>query len=162
MVLGLKIGYDHFHYMMHQNSTSQSPIRLDMLVFRLLSLWIDNKRWCVLHVVHASLDTHEQHDLVFHNTNKYYYTSTLFLLLHEGLESCLINLHGVVLCEVVESWANIASGKFLCVVDVGSWCFSCQHSKSLLSHEQLVQWPDLMLRFGKVSNKSFTSPRNSN
>jgi hypothetical protein len=83
--------------MMHQNSTLQSPLRVDMLVFRLLSLWIDSKKWCVLHVVHASLDIHEQHDLVFHNINKVYYTLTLFLLLHEGLESCLINFHGVVL-----------------------------------------------------------------
>jgi hypothetical protein len=26
----------------------------------------------VLHVVHISVDTHEQHDLVIHNTNKDY------------------------------------------------------------------------------------------
>jgi hypothetical protein len=46
--------------------------------------------------------------------------------------------------EVVEGWVGIIGGKFLyvasganflCVVDVGSWCFFCQHSKSLLSHQ---------------------------
>jgi len=45
--------------------------------------------------------------------------------------------------EIVESWACIASekflcvvdgGKLLCVIDVGSWCFSCQRSKNLLLH----------------------------
>jgi len=45
--------------------------------------------------------------------------------------------------EVVEGWADI-SGKFLyvaggaklfCVVNAGSWCFSCEHSKNLFSHQ---------------------------
>jgi hypothetical protein len=30
------------------------------------------QRWHVLHVIHTSLNTREQHDLVFHNTNKNY------------------------------------------------------------------------------------------
>jgi hypothetical protein len=30
------------------------------------------QRWHVLHVIHASLDTHEQHDLVLDNINKDY------------------------------------------------------------------------------------------
>ncbi len=50
---------------------------------------------------------------------------------------------GLSFAKVVENWANIvgeklicatSGAKLLCVVDVGSWCLSCQHSKSLLSH----------------------------
>jgi len=26
--------------------------------------------------------------------------------------------------EVVEGWVSVVGGKLLCVVDVGSWCFS--------------------------------------
>jgi hypothetical protein len=69
MVLGLKIGWDHFHYMMHQGLTSRSLLKLDMLVFQFLWLWVGNKNGtcCMLHIF---LNIHEQHDLVFHNTNK--------------------------------------------------------------------------------------------
>jgi len=45
----------------------------------------------MLHVVHTSLGTHEQHDLVLHSTY------ALIFLVCEGFESCLINLHGVIL-----------------------------------------------------------------
>ncbi len=51
----------------------------------------------MLHVVHTSLDIHEQHDLVLHNTKKNVCMSMFFFLLHEGLEFYLINLHRVVL-----------------------------------------------------------------
>jgi hypothetical protein len=46
--------------------------------------------------------------------------------------------------KVAESWVDITGeklicvvggAKFLCVVNVGSWHFSCQRSKNLLSHQ---------------------------
>jgi hypothetical protein len=74
--------------------------------------------------------------------------------------------------KVVESWADITSEKFicvvdgvklLCVVDVGSWCLFCQHSKSLLSHQIACAMVCFNVeRFGKVNNKSLTSPYNPN
>jgi len=53
MVLGLKINWDHYYYMMHQALTSWSLLILDMLVFLFLWLWIGNKdgvccMWSVL------------------------------------------------------------------------------------------------------------------
>jgi len=54
------------------------------------------QRWYVLHVEHVFSDICEQHDLVFIIQTKISYTSMLFFLFHEGFESCLINLHGVV------------------------------------------------------------------
>jgi hypothetical protein len=58
--------------------------------------------------------------------------------------------------KFAKGWVGVASGKlfcvingvkFLCVIYVGSYHLSCQHSKSLLSHtKQLVQWPNLMLK----------------
>jgi hypothetical protein len=42
MLLGL-LGWDHFHYMMHQSLALWTLLRLDMLVFLLLWLWIGNK-----------------------------------------------------------------------------------------------------------------------
>jgi hypothetical protein len=43
MVLDLKKGWDHSHYMMHQRPTSWSLLRLDMLVSQLFCLWIVNR-----------------------------------------------------------------------------------------------------------------------
>ncbi len=43
MVLGLKISWDHSHYMMHQCLASWSLLILDMFVFWFLSLWIGNR-----------------------------------------------------------------------------------------------------------------------
>jgi hypothetical protein len=47
----------------------------------LIPLVVDSQqRWHVWHVVHASLDIHEQHDLILHNTNKdYLYIDIIFL-----------------------------------------------------------------------------------
>jgi hypothetical protein len=61
MMLGLKMGYDHSHYMMNQSSASQSLLKLDMLVFQLFQLWVGNKDGvrCVLHVIHNFLDIHK-------------------------------------------------------------------------------------------------------
>jgi hypothetical protein len=55
-------------------------------------------------------------------------TSTLFLLLYKGLESCLTNMHGLFFGKVVKSWVSVVVEnscvvnvtKFFCVVDVGS------------------------------------------
>jgi hypothetical protein len=43
MALDLKVGYDHSYYMMHQGLALQSLLKLDMLIFRLLWLWIGNR-----------------------------------------------------------------------------------------------------------------------
>jgi len=70
--------------------------------------------------------------------------SALFFLLHEGLNLVLSICMGSSFGKVIEGWAAIISGKFLCVtnggkllcvIDVGSWRLSCQHSKNLLSHQ---------------------------
>jgi hypothetical protein len=69
--------------------------------------------------------------------------STLFFLLHEGLNLVLSICMGSSFSKVIEGWVGIIGGKFLCVisgekllcvVDVGSWRLFCQHSKNLLSH----------------------------
>ncbi len=88
---------DHFHHMMHQGPSSQSLLKLDMLVFQLLWLWIGNKdgtcyMWSTLLWTFTSNMTQ-----FFTIQTKIIYTSKLFLLLCEGLESCLVNLHGIIL-----------------------------------------------------------------
>jgi hypothetical protein len=114
--------------MMHQVPTLQSLLKLEMLVFQLFSiLWIDNKddaccMWSTL------LWTFTKNMTWFSTTQtKIICTSMLFLLPHEGLESCLINLYGVIVC--------VADGaKLLSVVNVGSWRLSYQCSNNPLSH----------------------------
>jgi hypothetical protein len=74
MVLGLKIGWDHYHYMMHQGPTSWSLLKLGPCLF-------SNSSGCglVTKMVHVAC---EQHDLVFHNTNKnYFYFDVVFFTL---------------------------------------------------------------------------------
>jgi hypothetical protein len=90
----------------------------------------------------------------------------------KGLNLVLSICMGLYFGEVAEGWANIVSGKFLCVasgakfiyvVNVGSWCPSCRHLKSLLSHQRICAITWLHVEgFRKVSNKSFTSPLNPN
>jgi hypothetical protein len=41
VVMDLKIAWDHLHYMMHQNPTSWSLLRLDMLIY----LFIFSRGW---------------------------------------------------------------------------------------------------------------------
>jgi hypothetical protein len=43
MVLDMKRGWDHSHYMMHQRPTLWSLLKLNMFVSRLLCLWIGNR-----------------------------------------------------------------------------------------------------------------------
>jgi hypothetical protein len=83
---------------------------------------------------------------------------TLFLLLHEGLQSCFINMHGD-----AKGWVGITSRKLLCVVNVGSWCLSCQHSKNMLSHQTtcVMAWLNVE-GLGMVRRIFFTSPSNPN
>ncbi len=99
----------------------------------------------MLHVVRASLDIHEQHDMVLHNTNKdcLYVGIASISCSIRGLNLILSIYMGSSFGKVSKRRANIASEKFfsivddaklLCVVDVSSWCFVCRHSKSLLSH----------------------------
>ncbi len=68
----------------------------------------------------------------------------LVFLFHEGLNLILSICMGSSFGEVVENWADIIGGKFLCVasgaklfcvINVGSWCLSHRCSKSLLSHQ---------------------------
>jgi hypothetical protein len=126
----------------------------------------------VLHVIHAYLDTHEQHDLVFHNIQRLFVHRHCFSCFMKGLNGILLIYMGSSFGEDVEGWAGITCGKFLCVtsgaklfcvVDMGSWCLSCQSSKNLLLHPITcaMDWLNVE-RFGKVSNKSFTSPCNPN
>jgi hypothetical protein len=89
-----------------------------------------------------------------------------------GLNLVLSIYMGLSFSKVVESWADIASEKLICVVDgvkllcvvnVGSWCLFCQCLKSLLSHQITCAMVCFNVeRSSKVNNKSFTSPPNPN
>jgi hypothetical protein len=92
MALDLKVGYDHFHYLMHQGLTSQSLLRLDMFIFWLLWSWIGKRAvtccmWTTLLWTFTS-------NMIWFSTiqTKIIGTLTLFFLLHQGLEACLITL----------------------------------------------------------------------
>jgi len=101
----------------------------------------------MLHVVHIFLDIHKQHDLVFHNTNKdYLYIGVvslapwkawiLFYQFAQGhllvrLLKAKLALH-VGNSFVLSIWVH---GAFL--VDVLRTCYHI---------EQLMQWPNLMLK----------------
>jgi hypothetical protein len=92
MALDLKVGYDHFHYIMHQGLVSQSLFRLDMLIFWFLWLWIDNRvvtcyMWTTLLWTFTS-------NMIWFSTvqTKIICMLMLLLLFHEGLESCLVTL----------------------------------------------------------------------
>jgi hypothetical protein len=80
-----------------------------------------------------------------------------------GLKFVLSICMGSSFGKVAKSWVGITSEKFFCVVDVGSWHFSCQCLKSFLSHWTTcaMAWLNVE-RFGKVNNKSFTSLHNPN
>jgi hypothetical protein len=52
----------------------------------------------------------------------------------KGLNLILSICMGLSFSEVVKGYIGITSEEFLCVIDVGSWHFSYQCSKNLLSH----------------------------
>ncbi len=97
------------------------------------------------------------------------YKQRLFVCQHcftffvRGLNIVLSICMGSSFGKVVEGWVGIVGGKFLCVVDVGSWRLSCSCSKSLLSRQTTcaMAWFNVE-GFGKVSSKSFTSTCNPN
>ncbi len=102
--------------------------------FLLLWLWIDNRNgkccmWSKFIWTFMS-------NMTWFSTiqTKIICTLVLFFLFRERFEFCLSIYMGLSYGKVVEGWANIVSGKFLYVVDVGSWRLSCWRSKSLLSH----------------------------
>ncbi len=80
----------------------------------------------MLYVVHVSLDIHEQHDLVFHNTNKdYLYVNIVSLCFVRGLNLVLSICMGSSCGKVIKCWVGVVRGKLFCVIDVGSWHLSC-------------------------------------
>jgi len=80
-----------------------------------------------------------------------------------GLKFVLSICMGSSFGKVAKGWVGITSEKFFCVVDVGSWHFSCQCLKSFLSHWTTcaMAWLNVE-RFGKMNNKPFTSLHNPN
>jgi hypothetical protein len=117
-----------------------------MLVFQLLWLQIgDRNGTCCMKTMLPWTFTN---NMTWFSTiqTKIVCMSTLFILFHEGLESCLINMHGVLLWWGCQGLVNIIGGKTLCVVGVGSWSLSCQCSRNLLSHQTTYARPDLMLK----------------
>jgi hypothetical protein len=73
----------------------------------------------------------------------------------KGLNLLLLIYMGSSFGKVVEGWAGIASGKFLCVangakllyvVDVGSCASFIDIRKAYCHIKLLVQWPSLMLK----------------
>ncbi len=69
---------------------------------------------------HDSLGIHEQHDLVPHNINQDCLRRHCFYFSMKGLNIVLSICMGLSFGEVVEGWASILGGKFLCVVVGGS------------------------------------------
>ncbi len=61
-------------FSLHDASRSNLIVHTEIgHVHFLILLVVDwQQGWRVVHVVHTSLDNHEQHDLVFHNKNKDY------------------------------------------------------------------------------------------
>jgi hypothetical protein len=96
MVLGLKISWEHYHYMVYQGPNSWSLLKFNMLVFWLLWLCISN-RYSACYMWSTLLWTFTSNMTWFSTIQtKIICMSMLLLLLHEGLESCLTNLHGIV------------------------------------------------------------------
>jgi hypothetical protein len=134
IVLGLKIGWDHFHYMMHQGLASWSLLKLDMLVFQLLWLGISNREnmcymWSTL------LWTLTINMTWFSTIQiKMFVRQRCFSCSVRGLNLVLSICKGLSFGEVAKGWVNVVGGKLLCVVDgakllcvcnVGLWCLSC-------------------------------------
>jgi hypothetical protein len=84
------------------------------------------------------------------------YTLPLLLLLHERFDSCFINLHGVVLsrgCQKLGWHCSWILFFLLMVVQNSFVLLMCIHGAFLFNvrraryhTEQLVQWPNLMLK----------------
>jgi hypothetical protein len=104
VMLDLKIGWDHFHYMMHQSPASWSLLKLDMFISRLFWLWIGNK--CGMCYMWTTFLWTFTNNMTWFSTiqTKIIFMLTLFFLIHEGLESCFINLH------LVSSFGEVAKG----------------------------------------------------
>jgi hypothetical protein len=131
--LGLKIGWDHSHYMMHQGLASRSLLRLDMFVFQLLWLWIGNRDgvyytwsmllWTLMNNM-AWIPQYKQ---------RLFVCRCYFSCFVRGLNLDLSIFMRLFFGKVAEGLVGIASGnffcvvdgeKFLCVVDVSSWRLS--------------------------------------
>jgi hypothetical protein len=173
MVSSLKIGWDHFHYMMHQGLTLWSLLKLGPYLF-------SNFSGCglVIEMVCATCGPcffgHSQATWLGFPPYKQrlFLRRCCFFCSVKDLNIVLSICMGSSFGKLVEGWANIIGGKILCVidgtklfcvVDVGSWHLSCWRLKSLLSHwtSYAMAWCNVE-GFNKVNSKSFTSLRNPN
>jgi hypothetical protein len=96
VVMDLKITWDHLHYMMHQNSTSWSLLRLDMLIYIYFLSGVGNKGGaCFMLTMLIWIFTINM-TWFFTIQTKIVCMSMLIFLLCGGFELCLIDLHGVI------------------------------------------------------------------
>ncbi len=65
----------------------------------------------MLHVVHTSLDSHKQHDLIIHNIYKDFLFVDIVIFTPRGLNLVLPMCMGSSFGKVVKGWVGVVSGK---------------------------------------------------
>jgi hypothetical protein len=146
---------------MHQGSTSHTLLKFDIFVSWFFKLWVANKNgMCYVLTMFFWRFTNNM-NLFSTIQTKIVYTSLLLLLLHENIESCFINLHGLSFNEVAIRWGRTPSEKLLCVGDVSQW-FSCQYSKNMLSNQTCAMAWLKFERSNMVNSKYFIVVFNPN
>ncbi len=127
----------------------------------------------MLHVVYIFLDTHEQHDLVLHNTNKdYLYVSIVSFVSWKAWILFYQFAWGHLLAKLLKARLTLqVKNSFVLLVVQNSFVLSMWvHGTFLINiqrtychTEYLTQWLELMLKGScKVNSKSFTWSRNPN